>query len=271
MDYIRIKNLEVFTKHGIYEEDVISQKFAIDADLYFDTREAGVSDDIRKSVDYSSICHFISAFMKGHNFKLIETAAERLADDILIQYPTLDSVALTVKKPWAPIGLPIEEVSVTIVRGWHKAFLSLGSNMGDKEKYICDAINIMNENEDIEVVSHASIIETEPYGNVDQDKFLNTAIEIKTLMTPRELLTYCKNLEKMAERVKTEHWGPRTLDIDILFYDNDTVDRPGLTIPHEDMANRDFVLRPMMEIAPYHRHPVTGKTIRTMFAELNNK
>lgn len=271
MDYIRIKNLEVFTKHGIYEEDAISQKFAIDADLYFDTREAGVSDDIRKSVDYSSICHFISAFMKGHNFKLIETAAERLADDILIQYPTLDSVALTVKKPWAPIGLPIEEVSVTIVRGWHKAFLSLGSNMGDKEKYICDAINIMNENEDIEVVSHASIIETEPYGNVDQDKFLNTAIEIKTLMTPRELLTYCKNLEKMAERVKTEHWGPRTLDIDILFYDNDTVDQPGLTIPHEDMANRDFVLRPMMEIAPYHRHPVTGKTIRTMFAELNNK
>ena len=137
MDFISIDNLEVFSKHGVFEEENrLGQKFAIDAKLYIDTRTAGVSDDISKSVDYGKVCHFMTAFMKGHTYKLIETAAERLAEEVLIEYPSIAKILLTVKKLWAPIGLPIEEVSVTIERGWHRAFLSLGSNMGDKNKYI---------------------------------------------------------------------------------------------------------------------------------------
>ena len=273
MDYISIKNLEVFSRHGVFEEgsNKLGQKFAIDAKLYIDTRAAGVTDDIEKSVDYGKVCHFINAFIKGHTYKLIETAAERLAEDILIEFPAISTVYLTVKKPWAPVGLPIEEVNVTIERGWHRVFLSLGSNMGDREAYIIKALNLLKANDRIMVVKESSIIETEPYGMVNQDKFLNSCIEIKTLLTASEILTFCKNLEAMAGRVKTEHWGPRPLDIDILFYDNDLVDLDDLTIPHMDIENRTFVLEPMCEIAPYYRHPVYLKTMVEMLKEVKNK
>lgn len=272
MDYISIKNLEVFSKHGVLEEENrLGQKFAIDLCMYFDTRVAGVSDDLEKSVDYGKVCHFVNAFMKGHTYKLIETAAERLAEDILIEYPALSKVGITVKKPWAPIGLPLEEVAVTIERGWHTAFLSLGSNMGDREEYIRNALNILRENDRISILSESDLIETEPYGMLQQDKFINGAIGLRTLHTPTELLTFCKNLEKMAGRVKTEHWGPRPLDIDILFYDDAVVDLPDLTIPHIDMQNRQFVLEPLCQIAPYLRHPIFKKTIKEMFDELMAK
>ena len=270
MDCISIKNLEVFSKHGVYEEENrLGQKFAIDIELYLNTRVAGVSDDIDKSVDYGKVCHFVNAFMRGHTYKLIETAAERLAEDILIEFPLVSHLNITVKKPWAPIGLPLEEVSVTITRGWHKAFISLGSNEGEREQNIKQAIDYLRENDRIRVIKESSIIETEPYGNTNQDKFLNSAAEIMTLHTPSELLTYCKNLERMAGREDGEHWGPRPLDIDILFYDDDTVDLPNLTVPHYDMSNRRFVLEPLSEIAPYARHPITKKTVREMLAELD--
>lgn len=269
MDFIKISNLEVFSKHGVYEEENrLGQKFALNAWLYFDTKEACATDDLNHSVDYSGLCHFMTAFMKGHTFNLIETAAGRLANDILIEYPKIVKVILEVSKPWAPIGLPIEEVSVTVERGWHVAFISLGSNMGDREKYLYDAVNYMINNDEIRILKQSKFIETEPYGMTDQAKFLNGAIEIETLMTPKELLTYCKNLEKMAGRIITEHWGPRPLDLDILFYDNDIIDCEILTVPHYDIQNREFVLRPMVEIAPYYRHPGLNKTIKEMFDDL---
>lgn len=269
MDCISIKNLEVFSRHGVFDEgNRIGQKFAIDLNLYLDTRVAGVCDDLSKSVDYGKVCHFINAFMKGHSYKLIETAAERLAEDILIEYPILTKVNITVKKPWAPVGLPIEEVAVTIERGWHRVFLSLGSNMGDREAYLKSAVNYLKENDKIIVEKESMLLETEPYGMTNQDKFLNSAIEIKTLHTPIELLTFCKNLEKMAGRVKTEHWGPRPLDIDILYFDDSLIDLPELTIPHADIQNRQFVLEPLCEIAPYVRHPITKKTAIEMLREL---
>lgn len=269
MDYIQIKNLEVFSRHDIFEgENRIGQKFALDLLLYLDTRTAGVSDDIGKSVDYAGVCHFASAFMKGHSFKLIESAAERLAEDILIEYPAIAKILVTVKKPWAPVGLPIEEVSVTIERGWHRVFLSMGSNMGDREEYIYNALSFLRENERIRIVNQSKLIETEPYGMEQQGKFLNNSVELYTMHTPIELLTFCKNLEKMAGRVKTEHWGPRPLDIDILFYDNEIVDLPELTIPHYDMENRKFVLEPLCEIAPYVRNPLNLKTAKQMLADL---
>lgn len=269
MDYLSIKNLEVFSRHSAFEgENTLGQKFAIDAMLYLDTSVSGTSDDMSDSVDYAKVCHFINAFIKGHSYKLIETAAERLASDILIEYPVLSRVRLTLKKPWAPVGLPIEEVAVTIERGWHNAYLSFGSNMGDREDYINKAINYIGANDMIEVVNVSKIIETEPYGMTDQAKFLNLAMEVRTLLSPSKLLTFCKNLEKMAGRVKTEHWGPRPLDIDIVFYDNEIVDTEYLTVPHYDMHNRQFVLEPLAEIAPYLRHPILQKTVRQMLEEV---
>lgn len=269
MDYITIKNLEVFTRSNAFDEERrVGKKFAINAKLYFSTKEAGTYDELSKTVDYSKVCSFMDAFMKGHNFKIMETYAERLAEDLLIEYPLIENIWLEIRKPWPPVGLPIEEVSVSVERGWHRAFLSLGSNMADREMSLREAICYMENNDAIRILKQSSIIETEPYGMIQQNKFLNAAVEISTLMSPKELLTYCKNLERMAGRVKTEHWGPRPLDMDILFYDNIVIDTQELTIPHIDMHNRMFVLEPMMEIAPYLRHPYMHKTIKEMKEEL---
>lgn len=269
MDYIAIKNLEVFSKHDAFDDiNRIAKKYSINAKIYLNTKEAGTYDELSKTVDYSSVCHFMSAFMKGHKFNLIETFAERLATDLLIEYPGIQSIWLEVRKPWAPIGLPIEEISIAVERGWHKVFLSLGSNMADRERYLNEAMFYMENNESIRIIRESSVIETEPYGMLQQDKFLNSALEISTLMSPTELLTYAKNLERMAGRIKTEHWGPRPLDVDILFYDNIIMDTENLIIPHPDLHNRFFVLNPMMEIAPYMRHPGLNKTIKELRDEL---
>ena len=147
----------------------------------------------------------------------------------------------------------------------------MGSNMGDREEYINKAIKYLKENYKIEVVKATELIETKPYGLEQQDKFLNNVVKIRTLLDPLELLVLCKNIEKMLGRVKTEHWGPRPIDIDILFYDDLVIDSEDLVVPHEDMKNRVFVLEPMMNIAPYLRHPVFNKTIKEMYTELINQ
>jgi dihydroneopterin aldolase/2-amino-4-hydroxy-6-hydroxymethyldihydropteridine diphosphokinase len=101
-----------------------------------------------------------------------------------------------------------------------------------------------------------------------QEDFLNGVLEAETLMDPRQLLTYLQQEEALAGRERKEHWGPRTLDLDILFYDDLILDEENLQIPHKDMANRDFVLRPLSDLAPYKRHPLTKKTVEEMLNEL---
>ena len=119
-----------------------------------------------------------------------------------------------------------------------------------------------------EVEAVSEYLVTEPYGDVEQDEFLNGVLKLRTLLTPEELLDRLHELEAAANRERIIHWGPRTLDLDILFYDNEIIDTPDLHIPHIDMENRDFVLKPMDEIAPYYRHPVLNKTIHQLLNEL---
>ena len=206
--------------------------------------------------------------MENNTFKLIETAAEKLSHDILMQYSRISRVVLEVKKPWAPILLPLEYVSVTVDRKWSKVYLSLGSNMGDREKYIRDAIEFIRNDENCRGVKSSSLIETEPYGNTDQDKFLNCCVELETLYTPHRLHKLTSQAEENAGRERTVHWGPRTLDVDIILFDDIMFHDETLTIPHIDMANREFVLAPLCELDPYAFDPATGKTASAMLAEL---
>ncbi|MDE7403791.1 MAG: 2-amino-4-hydroxy-6-hydroxymethyldihydropteridine diphosphokinase, partial [Lachnospiraceae bacterium] len=113
------------------------------------------------------------------------------------------------------------------------------------------------------------IIATAPYGGVEQDDFLNAAIELKTLLTPYELLSFLHELEAKAGRERKVHWGPRTLDLDILFYQDFLSNDPVLTVPHPDMENRQFVLEPLNELCPWYFNPVTGKNVRQMYLELD--
>ena len=180
MDSINIKGLEVFAHHGVYrEENVLGQKFVVDVSMQVSTQEAGRSDDIRKSVNYGSVCDGIQKVMKNRNYKLIETVAEEIADMILLTYDDVRGVNVTVKKPWAPVMVHVDTVSVSISRKKHTAYLGLGSNIGDRESYLDMAIDELNKDKYTKVTRVSDFIETEPYGGVEQDDFLNGCLEIE--------------------------------------------------------------------------------------------
>lgn len=268
MDKIHIKNLEVFGRHGVFpEENRLGQKFVINATMYISTREAGLKDDLTKSIHYGEVSHFLKNYMIEHTFLLIEAAAEQMAKAVLIQFPTMQALTLEISKPWAPIGLPLEAVSVEITRGWHRAYVAVGSNLGEREAFIRQGIQNLDARDDCVVERVSELIETEPYGVKEQPKFLNGMIELRTLLFPEELLDALHLAEQEANRERKMHWGPRTLDLDIIFYDDCVVDKDFLQIPHPDMENRDFVLKPLAELAPYLRHPISKKTVRRMLEE----
>ena len=272
MDKITIDKLEIFANHGVYpEENVLGQKFIISVVLYTSTRKAGVTDELSFSVNYGEVSHFIQKYMTEHTWKLLECAAEHLAQAILLEYPLVKKLDLEIQKPWAPIALPLNTVSVKITRGWHTAYIALGSNIGDKKAYLDMAVKHLNERKDCQVKKVSDYLVTAPYGVTDQDDFLNGALELQTILDPEELLQALHQIEQEANRVRTIHWGPRTLDLDILMYDDLVLDTPELHVPHIEMHLRDFVLIPMNQIAPWKRHPLIGKTIEEMLQNLKNK
>lgn len=262
MDEIRIENLEVYAYHGVFpEENEKGQPFFVNATLYTDTRAAGLADELTLSTHYGEVSHFITKWMQEHTYKLIETVAENVAREILLQYPLVRALDLEIRKPEAPIGLPFESVSVRIHRGWHKAYLSIGSNMGDREQYINGAIAALKNEKSVRVEKVSQLLNTKPYGGVEQQDFLNGAIEISTLLPPEELLDLLHKIEAAADRKRELRWGPRTLDIDIVFYDKLAYESEDLIIPHVDMENRYFVLKPLSELIPNYRHPILQKTV----------
>lgn len=270
-DEIHIENLEIFANHGVFQEETnLGQKFLVSLVMYADTRKAGKTDCLEESIHYGEVSHFMTSYTKKHTCKLIEAAAEDLAEALLLQYPLLKGVTLELKKPWAPVGLPLETVSVKITRFWHRAYLGLGSNLGDKQAYLEQAVKALGETKGCRVAKVSSYLVTEPYGGVEQDDFLNACLSLDTLLSPSELLEKLHEIEQAAHRERLIHWGPRTLDLDILLYDDEILETEDLIIPHVEMHKREFVLKPLSEIAPYKRHPVYQKTVAELLEALTD-
>ena len=269
MDKIYINNLEFIGFHGVFpEEKKLGQKFLVSLELIVDTREAGKTGDLTKSVHYGLVAQDVERVFLEKSIDLIETCAENIAEMVLKKYELVKEVKVTVKKPWAPLQMHFENVAVEISRKWHKVYLSLGSNMGDKRENLLEAIKRVGELENTEVVKSSTILETEPFGYIEQDNFLNACLEVKTLLIPQEFLSSILKIELDMGRVREIKWGPRVIDIDILFYDNEIIQEDNLAVPHPWICEREFVLEPLSEIAPNYVHPLERKTIMMLARKL---
>ncbi|MCR4944445.1 MAG: 2-amino-4-hydroxy-6-hydroxymethyldihydropteridine diphosphokinase [Clostridium sp.] len=269
MDKIYIKDYEIFAKHGVFkEEKTLGQKFILDIEADLSLEEAGKTGDLTKSVHYGELALFIEKIFTKESYDLIETAAENLAEEILKKYTIIKSINIKVKKPWAPIGRHLDYAAIEIKRGWHEAYLSIGSNIGNKVENLNQAVEYLKKDDNITIEKISSFIETEPWGKTDQDIFVNGALKIRTILSPKELVTKLLAIEEKMHRVRIEKWGPRIIDLDLIFYDNLVLEDDFVTVPHPRMEEREFVLAPLFEIAPNKVHPLLNKRVFRLLEDL---
>lgn len=272
MDKMYIKDLEVFAFHGVFQEEKsLGQKFIISLELDLDLKLAARTGDLLKTVHYGELCEKVEEEFKKNSCDLIETAVLNLADFILNEYKIINGIKVFLKKPWAPIKKHLDTVEIMIERKRHKAYIGLGSNMGDKENYLKEAINKICAEKGVELVKQSSFIATKPWGYLDQEDFLNSVIEIETIFEADELMDLLLKIELELNRKREIKWGPRTIDLDILMYDEVISSNEKVILPHPRMHEREFVLKPLNEIAPNLMHPVLNKRIFTLLEELNSK
>lgn len=149
------------------------------------------------------------------------------------------------------------------------AHIGIGSNIGDKQAHCLRAIEALKEHR-VTIKKISSFYETEPWGVKDQPSFINAALEAETFFSPLELLAVIKEIEKGLGRTETIKWGPRVIDLDMLFYDDLVLRTDAIEIPHPQLRKRGFVLVPLNEIAPMKRDPVSGKTVFELKEEYNH-
>lgn len=147
----------------------------------------------------------------------------------------------------------------------HTAFVGLGSNLGESAQILSDAIMELHQTPGILVEAVSSLYYTAPVGGVEQPEYCNQAIRLSTSLNPEELLDLLLSVEAHFGRVREVHWGPRTLDLDLLFYDQQMINTPRLTVPHPRITERGFVLAPLVELAPDWTHPVGRRTVRQLY------
>lgn len=272
MGHIGIRDLEIYAYHGVYpEERKEGQKFYVSADLYLNTWNAEHNDALDDSVNYGTVCQYIQDYMTREKHLLIERAACEICENLLLDFPKVDRVQIRLYKPEAPIQMSFGTVFVEIERSWEDAYLAVGSNMGDRENLIRRSIALLSETRGVEVKEVSTLIETEPYGYTEQDKFLNGCLHVRTWLPPEELLRRMQEIEQLLHRERKIHWGPRTIDLDMILYGQQIIHTKDLSVPHPDMNNRTFVLKPLDEIADWVWHPTAQKTIHQLSEELRKR
>jgi dihydroneopterin aldolase/2-amino-4-hydroxy-6-hydroxymethyldihydropteridine diphosphokinase len=273
-DEIRIENLECFAYHGVYpEENKKGQHFYVNATLYTDISKAACHDDLKRTTNYGEVARFINDFMAKDVYKLIETVAEKMAAEILLAFPFVHKLDLEIRKPNAPINLNFTSVSVKITRGWQRVYIATGSNLGDCEKLIGNAVAAISAHPQIREVRASKLFRSTPYGMTGQPDFVNGAATFLTLLAPIALLDFLQTLEKRAGREKKQsvRWAARTLDLDILLYENWVIAEDDLIIPHPDLHNRDFVLLPLISLNKHLNHPTLNRGMSQLLDDLTDR
>ena len=268
MDQLQIKDLEIFAYHGLFpSEKELGQKFVISATLSYDMTKAATDLDLSASVHYGELCQQWTTWFQETSEDLIETVAYKLVERTFEVYSLVQEIQLELKKPWAPVHLPLNTCSVTIHRRKQRAFVALGSNMGDKQANLQEAIEKM-QTKGIRILKESSVLITEPWGGVEQDSFANQVVEVETWLPAQILLGTLLEIESEMGRIREVHWGPRLIDLDLLFMEDEVIYTDDLILPHPYVAERLFVLESLQEIAPHFVHPVLNKPIRSLYEDL---
>ncbi|MBI4934836.1 MAG: 2-amino-4-hydroxy-6-hydroxymethyldihydropteridine diphosphokinase [Actinobacteria bacterium] len=256
MDRVLIDDLRVLTVIGaLPHEREIAQPLRIDLSIGLDLRNAGRSDELNDTVHYGLVCERVAEMCRDSKDILLERLAAKIAD-VVLEFDLVEVVDVTLTKLRPPIAEEVQSTSVVITRSRaeaaappledHEVIVALGSNLGDREGYLRFAVAELGN-----VVAMSQVYETEPIGGPDgQGAYLNMVVKVQTSLDPYAFIRRCQRIEANALRQRVVHWGPRTLDVDMLFYDDVHIDSERLTVPHPRINERRFVLTPLSEVAP---------------------
>ena len=256
-DRIEIMGLRVMTLVGVLtHEREFAQPLEFDIILEGDLRDAGSSDDLADTAHYGLVAERAAAIARETKDELLERLVHRIADDALT-FDRVEAVEVVVRKLRPPIAEDLQYTAVRIrrtradrqipPRTSHRAIVALGSNLGDRVGFLKLAVEELGSC----IIAQSQVFETAPIGGPDdQGAYLNMAVAVETSLDPFAMLRRCQRIESLALRQRIVHWGPRTLDVDLLFFDDITIGSPELTIPHPRYAERRFVLAPLAEVAP---------------------
>lgn len=266
---IVINGINAETIIGCYEhERDFSQKLIFNLKIEIDnTSEIGKTDALKETINYDEIIIFIQDLVQKTDYQLLEKLAIYLNDMILERYLIASSVVIEVIKP-AICGVLAREIKVIhkTIREYSVA-LAFGSNTENLPKQqIISAIEILSQY--IKDIKISKLYKTKPYAYLEQNNFYNAVIIGQTNLKPDSLLAKIKKLEKMLGKTEICQNGPRIIDIDIIFFNNWIYQNHFLIIPHPNMHLRDFVLKPLMDVAGSWVHPVLNKSIDTLYNEL---
>ena len=264
LDRIEVSGIRAWGHHGVLAaETELGQQFLADITLHLSTAPAGTADALSRTVNYAEVAHAVEEELRGGPHALVETLAERIAQRILTDtgHPLVRRVGVRVHKPAAPVGLPVGDVAVSIERDAApvEAVLALGTNLGDRDRHLHDALALLAATDGIDVEWTGPVLETAPVGGPEgQGAFLNSVIGVRTVLGPFALLEAAHRAERAARRERLVRWGPRTLDVDVITYGDWSSRDETLTVPHPRAHERAFVLAPWHAARPGDELPGRG-------------
>ncbi|MFO7928987.1 MAG: 2-amino-4-hydroxy-6-hydroxymethyldihydropteridine diphosphokinase [Candidatus Humimicrobiaceae bacterium] len=251
---IFVKDLEVFAYHGVHKfEKEKGQPFLFNISVWL--KNTNLDDDINKTISYSDIIRVVKEINQQNEFDLIETAGKVISEEIIKLSSFVYKVKVNIQKPNAPIKAKFRSVGIEVVDKNHidkkRCYLSLGSNIGDRESNIEKAIAKISRHKFVSIEKLSSIYRTEPMYEKEQEYFFNIIALINIGSTdPFEFLGFLKRIEYDQGRSKGRRYGPRIIDIDIIYWEGFLINSGFLTIPHPRYRERNFVLLPLSEVNP---------------------
>ncbi|MGA1156509.1 MAG: 2-amino-4-hydroxy-6-hydroxymethyldihydropteridine diphosphokinase [Ilumatobacteraceae bacterium] len=254
-DHVLINDLRFESIIGVLDQERLApQPLRVDVAMEIDLHDAGSSDDLEQTVHYGEVAVALANLARDTQYLLLERLAQHMAE-VVLSFPLVRAVELTLTKLQPPIPEQIDSTAVRIRRvraeisstTRHRAIVALGSNLGRREAHLRFAVERLGES----VVAQSQVFETDPVGGPDdQGAYLNMVVVLETELDPYALLRWLHRIEADAGRERVVHWGPRTLDLDLLFFDDVVITGGNLAVPHPRYAERRFVLAPLSEVAP---------------------